>query len=179
MATSGGDITIKWTLDQALPVFSIELFHTGFNNAIAVANNVNSEAGMIKIQLPSVPPAEDYFFQFVNITNISQVYGTSSNFSIAAPASTSESSTMSNIMTATSDMETMGTSGATATMPASSELLGPGLLVQAVPKAPRRPPQHRAPPLALSSTAPAPPPAWVSCSAASLQARGCSDIVPV
>lgn len=70
-AESGGMTTIRWTPDSSLDTFSIELTHPSFvrffyilfsdyssesqNNAIAIANNVNPDTGMIDVSLPSVP----------------------------------------------------------------------------------------------------------------------------
>ncbi|KAJ6592855.1 hypothetical protein B0H19DRAFT_1279595 [Mycena capillaripes] len=91
-AASGGMTTVTWTEDPSLPVFSIELFHTTFNDAIAIANNVDPAKGNINVTLPMVPPGGGYTLEFVNITDIDQTYATSDEFSIAPPMSTTESS---------------------------------------------------------------------------------------
>ncbi|KAJ7146885.1 hypothetical protein C8R44DRAFT_973485 [Mycena epipterygia] len=99
---SGGMTTIRWTPDsfESLDTFSIELVHPSFNNAIAIANNVNPVTGMVNVVIPSVPAADGYSIEFVNITDINDVFATSPEFSIAPPASTSDSATASTTMAA-------------------------------------------------------------------------------
>jgi len=116
-ATAGGPTVIKWTSAPTDPVFSIELLHPDFNSALAIANNVNPQAGKVEVTLPDVPPSGGYTLQFVNITNIDQSYGESSEFSIAPPVSTTESSTASG--TATGTITSTSAGSATATMPMS------------------------------------------------------------
>ncbi|KAJ6556636.1 hypothetical protein DFH09DRAFT_1164867 [Mycena vulgaris] len=112
---SGGPTVIRWTPDDSLDVFSVELFHPDFNDALAIANSVNPDTGMVEINLPSVPPADGYTIEFVNPTDINEVYGTSPAFSIAAPVSTSESSTAS-------ASATMSMGNVTATMSMSGSM---------------------------------------------------------
>ncbi|KAJ7153876.1 hypothetical protein C8R43DRAFT_442900 [Mycena crocata] len=111
---SAGETTVAWTDADDLPTFSMELVHPDFNNAIAIANNVNPDDGKAQVSLPNVPAGEGYTIQFVNIANISDVYGTSPEFSIAAPVSTSESTT--GFPSAT---------GASATAPAPTNSMSP------------------------------------------------------
>ncbi|KAJ7190558.1 hypothetical protein GGX14DRAFT_407896 [Mycena pura] len=83
----GAEMTITWTSSAGDPSFSIELSAPSFNEALALANNVDPTTDQIKIALPVVPAGDKYTIQFVSITNINQVLATSSNFSIAAAGS--------------------------------------------------------------------------------------------
>ncbi|KAJ7915802.1 hypothetical protein B0H13DRAFT_389199 [Mycena leptocephala] len=121
--SSGGPVTITWTQDPTLPVFSMELFHKDFNNAIAIANNVNPATGSLVVNLPVVPSDSGYTLQFVNITDINQVYDTSPEFSIAPPVSTTESSSAS--ATASGTAESRSAGSVTVTMPMSGSMASP------------------------------------------------------
>ncbi|KAJ7761636.1 hypothetical protein B0H14DRAFT_3510917 [Mycena olivaceomarginata] len=99
---SGAMTTITWTSSDATdPTFSIELTHPSFNQAIAIANNVDPTLDQITVELPIVPASklsipstqDQYTLEFVNITNINQIFATSAQFSIAAAASPSLSAT--------------------------------------------------------------------------------------
>lgn len=46
------------------PVFSLQLVAVQFNNAFAIANNVDTSSGTITINLPDVPPRCGYFTTF-------------------------------------------------------------------------------------------------------------------
>ncbi|KAJ7849769.1 hypothetical protein B0H13DRAFT_2674659 [Mycena leptocephala] len=83
--------------------FSIELTHPSFNHAIAIANNVDPKLDQTTVELPIVPAGDQYTLQFVNITDINQIFATSGDFSIAAAASPSSTvSTASASPTSTS-----------------------------------------------------------------------------
>ncbi|KAJ7235392.1 hypothetical protein C8J57DRAFT_1572216 [Mycena rebaudengoi] len=84
--TSGNTTTIEWFGDSSDPIFSIELMHPSFNDAFAIANNINSSDNKISLVIPSVPTGDGYTLQFVNVTDISKIYATSSSFSIGAAA---------------------------------------------------------------------------------------------
>ncbi|KAJ7205900.1 hypothetical protein C8J57DRAFT_137467 [Mycena rebaudengoi] len=84
--TSGNTTTIEWIGDSSDPIFSIELMHPSFNDALAIANNINSSDNSISLVIPSVPTGDGYTLQFVNVTDISKIYATSSSFSIGAAA---------------------------------------------------------------------------------------------
>ncbi|KAJ7637809.1 hypothetical protein B0H17DRAFT_1216967 [Mycena rosella] len=86
---SGGQTTITWTSTSSDPTFSIELLHPSFNNAFAIANNVNPAANTLTLQIPSVPTGDGYTIEFVNVTDINNVYATSGSFSIGADSSSS------------------------------------------------------------------------------------------
>ncbi|KAJ7496413.1 hypothetical protein FB451DRAFT_1359084 [Mycena latifolia] len=110
---SGGEIVVKWTPDPTLREFSMELTHPDFNAALAIATSVNPEAGEVSVMLPPVPPTGGYTIEFVNVTDINDVFGTSPEFSIAPPVSTSETPTPSETLAS----ETASGASATATMP--------------------------------------------------------------
>ncbi|KAJ7093866.1 hypothetical protein B0H15DRAFT_143680 [Mycena belliarum] len=116
-AASSSPIVIKWTPDPSLDVkeFSIELVHPEFNEAFAIANSVNPTAGTVEVNLPAVPAAGGYTIEFVNVSDINDVLGSSPEFSIAPPASTSESASSS----ATRASGTLSGASATATAPMS------------------------------------------------------------
>lgn len=53
---SGGSVTITWTPAAGDPaVFSVYLVNTVFHDNFGVANNVQSSAGTLTLQLPIVP----------------------------------------------------------------------------------------------------------------------------
>ncbi|KAF7362606.1 hypothetical protein MVEN_00609400 [Mycena venus] len=121
--TSAGTAVIKWSTDptQPQPVFSVELVNGDlFHNALALANNVKPEAGMVEVTMPAVPPSGGYTLQFVNIADINQIYGTSPEFSIAPTVSTTESSTASGTTTGTALLSSAGS--AIATLPMSGSM---------------------------------------------------------
>ncbi|KAF7312810.1 hypothetical protein MKEN_00964400 [Mycena kentingensis (nom. inval.)] len=84
---SAGTATVTWSSTDSDPVFSIELHHDSFNQDFAIANNVDPATKSITIDLPQVPAGDGYTLNFVNITDITKVYASSSGFSIAAAAS--------------------------------------------------------------------------------------------
>ncbi|KAG9122727.1 hypothetical protein FRC07_000761, partial [Ceratobasidium sp. 392] len=81
-----GTVTVSWTSTPGDPeVFSIELRDTNTPSVIsplAVANNVNTALGTTSFLLPPVPDATTYQIEFVNVTNINQVYASSGTFPI-------------------------------------------------------------------------------------------------
>ncbi|KAI0031241.1 hypothetical protein K488DRAFT_71545 [Vararia minispora EC-137] len=97
---AGESITISWTSATGDPnAFTLELVNAPvLLNAIAIANNVPTSQGSVSLTLPIVPSANDYTVQAVNVGNISDIFGQTSNFAIAAApsaASTTPSSTAS------------------------------------------------------------------------------------
>ncbi|KAJ7097051.1 hypothetical protein B0H15DRAFT_1019410 [Mycena belliarum] len=114
-AQSGGTVTITWSSTATDPTFSIELTHPSFNAAIAIANNVDPLNNQVTVGLPIVPADSDYTLQFVNITDINQVFATSPDFSIAPAPSTSASAS-----TATATMPTASTNVGASTNGAST-----------------------------------------------------------
>ncbi|KAJ7189122.1 hypothetical protein C8R46DRAFT_1206216 [Mycena filopes] len=96
---SGGEIKITWD-PASIPdkVFSVEVVHPNLNNAIAIGNNLKSADGNATLPLPMLQPGrvqDEYTIELVAIDDINNVYATSDEFSVAAPASTSESATPS------------------------------------------------------------------------------------
>ncbi|KAJ7167085.1 hypothetical protein C8R46DRAFT_1096014 [Mycena filopes] len=92
---SGGTTTITWTSTSDDSTFSVELTHPSFNQAIAIANNVDPTLDTLTIELPIVPADSGYTLEFVNITNINQVFATSPDFSIAAAPSSAPAPSIS------------------------------------------------------------------------------------
>ncbi|KJA28332.1 hypothetical protein HYPSUDRAFT_33684 [Hypholoma sublateritium FD-334 SS-4] len=105
--TSGGTVTISWTNQQGDPsTWSFELTNESFNNAFAVANNVDPSLNSITITLPVVPIGDGYTLEAVNIGNISDVFASTGDFSIANGTSTSTSSATSSTASTTSKVST-------------------------------------------------------------------------
>ena len=117
-ATSGGPLTINWTLDGngndpyvnrtltpfsflqcfSSTTFSFELIHTTFNNAFAIANNVDPASLSLTVVLPVIPASaspnsDDYTIQAVEIGNVNNVFSTSPPFSVGATITSSVSGT--------------------------------------------------------------------------------------
>ncbi|KAJ7459247.1 hypothetical protein FB451DRAFT_1046205, partial [Mycena latifolia] len=113
--TSGGQITITWSSTSSDPVFSIELTHPSFNNDFGIANNVNPSTNSLTIGLPSVPAEDGYTLEFVNITDINQVYATSPSFSIGAEVSSSASTASGGAAPTGSETQVSGSMGASVT----------------------------------------------------------------
>ncbi|KAJ7237557.1 hypothetical protein B0H12DRAFT_1057239 [Mycena haematopus] len=114
--TSGGSAVITWTDYDTLPTFSIELANPKFHDSLAIANNVDPTKGTITVSIPSVPEGAGYTLQFVNITDINQLYGESDEFSID-PTVTESLTTTGGTATGT----VLSTSASpTATIPVSS-----------------------------------------------------------
>ncbi|KAJ6538696.1 hypothetical protein DFH09DRAFT_1323652 [Mycena vulgaris] len=91
--TSGGQTTMTWSSTSSDATFSIELIHPSFNNAFAIANSVDPTTNTLTLTIPPVPAEDGYSLQFVNVSDINQVYATSWSFAIGAEASASSTST--------------------------------------------------------------------------------------
>ncbi|KAK7053506.1 hypothetical protein R3P38DRAFT_1460025 [Favolaschia claudopus] len=89
---SEGTTTLTWTSDSSDPVFSIELNHPSFHEALAIANNVNPGDNNRTITLPPLAAEDNYTLTFVNVTDINDVFATSNSFSIGAAVSSSSGS---------------------------------------------------------------------------------------
>jgi hypothetical protein len=98
---SEGDVTINWTTaaDDPSGVFSIELNHPSFHDALAIATTVDASVGTVTAHLPNVPAADGYTITFVDISNVNTIFASSSEFSIGAVSQT-VSTTISNKSTA-------------------------------------------------------------------------------
>jgi hypothetical protein len=127
---SEGTITINWVTaaDDAAGVFSIELNHPSFNNALAIGSNVDASFGTTTINLPNVPVADGYTIEFVDISNINSVFASSSPFSIGAVSQTL-STTISNKSTAkpttkSNTSKPVSTSQGSVTSPSSGSSTG-------------------------------------------------------
>jgi hypothetical protein len=93
-ATSGGQVTIKWTSVPDDPAtFSIFLVNTVFHNNFGIANTVQTSAGSLTLQLPAVPATDGYTLMATANSDINQVFATSASFSIGDETSTTASST--------------------------------------------------------------------------------------
>ncbi|KAF8890101.1 hypothetical protein BD779DRAFT_1785146 [Infundibulicybe gibba] len=100
--TSGGSVTITWTTTSGdPPIFSIELMNTAFNNAFAIANNVDVSLGTITLTLPIVPVGAGYTITAVDVSNIANVFSTTGSFSVGAITSASTTTAQSTTTTGT------------------------------------------------------------------------------
>jgi len=127
--TSGGPITITWTPgSDDPPTFSFELLNPSFNNAFAIANNVDPSLGTLTVTLGVVPVGTDYTIEAVNIGNINQVYSTTPVFSIGTTASASGSTatavTGTSTNTNTPTTANLPVTASTAVTGVSSSLVG-------------------------------------------------------
>jgi hypothetical protein len=105
--TTGGNVTIKWTTDASDPgtfsTFSFELINAAFNDAFAIANNVDPSLNQLTLTLPVVPVGDGYTLQAVNIGNISDVFASTGDFAVgASTASVISASSTSGSKTASS-----------------------------------------------------------------------------
>ncbi|PPQ77548.1 hypothetical protein CVT25_011408 [Psilocybe cyanescens] len=123
-ATSGGQVTITWTLAANDPeTFSFELINDAFNNAFAIANNVNPTAQSLTLTLPVVPVGGGYTLQAVNIGDINDVFASSAPFSIGAaptPLSTTVSVSSTNLSSLRAQSTSSGVTRSSSSSSASS-----------------------------------------------------------
>jgi hypothetical protein len=109
--TTGGQITIRWTNEPNDPeTWSFELTNTIFNNAYAIANNVDPSASQLTLTLPAVPVGAGYTLEAVEIGDINNVYASTGSFSIG-PATSSTDSGSSTVSSATSISVSRSSSG--------------------------------------------------------------------
>ncbi|KAG6891630.1 hypothetical protein C0992_001315 [Termitomyces sp. T32_za158] len=80
---SDGTVTISWTTQAGDPdFFTIELINQQFNNAFAIANNVNTGSLSTTLVLPVVPVGGGYTLNAVDVGNINNVFSSTGSFSI-------------------------------------------------------------------------------------------------
>ncbi|KAF8915167.1 hypothetical protein CPB85DRAFT_1180542, partial [Mucidula mucida] len=79
---SSSSLTINWTSQSSDPVFSIELINDSFNRQFAIANNVQPSLNTLTLTLPQIPSGGGYTIQFVNISNINDIFTQTSTFSV-------------------------------------------------------------------------------------------------
>ncbi|KAH9969132.1 hypothetical protein BC827DRAFT_1168006 [Russula dissimulans] len=112
--TSGGPATINWTPDSTDPdTFSLELVNPIFHNAFAIANNVRTAPEQL---------TDNYQIEAVQISNINDVFGKSSAFTIAPTVTTTSSSasTASPLSSVSGASPAAATNGATSSDPSNS-----------------------------------------------------------
>jgi len=121
--TSGGQITIKWTNEPNDPeTWTFELINTVFNNAFAIANNVNPSASELTLTLPVVPVGAGYTLAAVDIGDINKVYASTGSFSIGPATSSTDSgsSTVSPAASSVSRSSTVVVTSGTSNKPLST-----------------------------------------------------------
>ncbi|KAJ1302480.1 hypothetical protein OPQ81_002798 [Rhizoctonia solani] len=118
-----GTVTVEWTSASGDPqVFTIQLRDTNTPsviNPMAIANNVQTPLGTTSFELPIVPEATTYQLEFVNITDVNQVYASSATFpivNVAQSASTTATTPASTGAATTSRASTSSTTSATSTI---------------------------------------------------------------
>jgi hypothetical protein len=117
--TSGGQAVISWENAQGDPsTWSFELINVVFNDAFAIANNVDPSSSPLTIELPIVPAGAGYTLEAVNIGNITNVYATTASFSIGGTVSGTSSGTATGTgaTTATGAVTTTGAATTPATV---------------------------------------------------------------
>ncbi|CAE6487963.1 unnamed protein product [Rhizoctonia solani] len=122
-----GTVTVEWTSASGDPsVFTIQLRDTNTPsviNPMAIANNVQTPLGTTSFELPIVPEVNTYVVEFVNITDVNQVYVTSTTFpvvNVAQSASVTATTPAATGSAATSGASTRSTASASSTAPAST-----------------------------------------------------------
>jgi len=80
---------ISWTkgVKDGIYVFDLEMTRMTVDGLYLIARNVPTAPGAINIFFEDIPPADDYFFLFINST-IGQMYAISSTFTILAANAT-------------------------------------------------------------------------------------------
>ncbi|GAB1525668.1 hypothetical protein RhiTH_008831 [Rhizoctonia solani] len=131
-----GTVTTEWTSVSGDPsVFTIQLRDTNTPsviNPMAIANNVQTAAGTASFELPIVPQVQTYVIEFVNISDINQVYASSTTFPVVdvpQSASASVTATTPSATSATSTITTSTVSSSSSTAaPASTSPVTNGAL---------------------------------------------------
>ncbi|TFK21279.1 hypothetical protein FA15DRAFT_598153, partial [Coprinopsis marcescibilis] len=94
--TTQGEVTITWDQQAGDPEsFTLELNHPDFNDALAIANNIDPARGSITLVIPVVAAKGGYTIEAVNIGNINDVYSTSPEFAIGEVTDASSITTAS------------------------------------------------------------------------------------
>ncbi|CUA78377.1 hypothetical protein RSOLAG22IIIB_07037 [Rhizoctonia solani] len=139
-----GTVTVDWTSASGDPsVFTIQLRDTNTPsviNPMAIANNVQTALGTTSFELPIVPEVNTYVVEFVNITDVNQVFATSTTFPVVnvaqsasstatTPASTGSAAT--SIVSSSSRASASSTASAAASASATSAASNGALCLQA------------------------------------------------
>ncbi|KIJ07377.1 hypothetical protein PAXINDRAFT_158434, partial [Paxillus involutus ATCC 200175] len=138
-AITGSPVTLTWAGNSSDPAyFTFELTNPLFNYDFAIANNVQTSEGSLSLTLPQVPVGGGYTllsiateirnpslvvdtFPVGNFySNINQIYGQSSEFSIGAPGTNSTTTATFTTPAASGSPASTGTVPAVPTAPAPS-----------------------------------------------------------
>ncbi|CAE7168825.1 unnamed protein product [Rhizoctonia solani] len=96
--TNVGMMTVRWnTSPPDPPTFTMLLLDASISsvvNPLAVAANVPSAAGSFQLDLPTVPVSQTYQILFVDPTDLSRIFATSSIFPITNSPNTTLSATI-------------------------------------------------------------------------------------
>ncbi|KDN39300.1 hypothetical protein RSAG8_08935, partial [Rhizoctonia solani AG-8 WAC10335] len=90
---------------------------------MAIANNVQTPLGTTSFELPIVPEVNTYQVEFVNISDVNQVFASSTTFAVvnvAQSASATATAPASTGTASTSGASTRSTASASSTAPAST-----------------------------------------------------------
>ncbi|KIK90999.1 hypothetical protein PAXRUDRAFT_799509 [Paxillus rubicundulus Ve08.2h10] len=139
-AITGSPVTLTWAGNSSDPAyFTLELTNPAFRYTYAIANNVQTSEGSTSLTLPQVPVGGGYTLlatatEIRNPTivvdtfplhdfysNVNQVYGQSSEFSIGAPGTNTTTTTTASSTTAAAP----GSPASTGTVPAVSPPTAP------------------------------------------------------
>ncbi|KAG2107837.1 hypothetical protein BD769DRAFT_123970 [Suillus cothurnatus] len=121
-ASVGDLVNVTWEATTSDPSsFSLYMVNTIFHNTFAIANNVQTSAGLYTLVLPQAPLGGGYTLEATDNSNINDVYAQSGDFSVTAGTTTSATSTMSTSSgTSTGTMTTGTAMPASTTAPTSS-----------------------------------------------------------
>ncbi|KAJ7660213.1 hypothetical protein DFH06DRAFT_392007 [Mycena polygramma] len=91
----GDKLTVDWTSNAAddPTQFNIVLYSQTFNSNTFLARNVNRLANQLAVQLPTLPPSNDYIIWLENVADSTDVYGNSNLITIVAAATTTPATT--------------------------------------------------------------------------------------
>ncbi|KAG2144726.1 uncharacterized protein EDB93DRAFT_1241260 [Suillus bovinus] len=121
---SVGDlVNVTWEATTADPSsFGLYMVNTIFHNTFAIANNVQTSAGIMTLVLPQVPLGDGYTLEATSISNINTVYAQSGSFSVTAMTTTTSPSSTSTMSTSSSTGSSVTASSAhtTNTAPATT-----------------------------------------------------------
>ncbi|KZT08587.1 uncharacterized protein LAESUDRAFT_723460 [Laetiporus sulphureus 93-53] len=113
---SNGVVNISWVTASGDPSsVSFELTNPDiFHNSYAIATNIQSSLGFLSLTLPTVDVGSGYYLEAVNVSNINDVFAETGEFSVAAPPSTTASSSTSAASSSGASSASLTSSGSAA-----------------------------------------------------------------
>ncbi|TEB27576.1 hypothetical protein FA13DRAFT_1816293 [Coprinellus micaceus] len=75
--------TLTWDTAPGDPeLFTLEIVNEEFNDAFAIASNIDSDQGSIIVIIPVVPVRGGYTLEAVNVANTNDVYSQTGTFNV-------------------------------------------------------------------------------------------------